>query len=252
VTCSLYGEHTLDDESLSLPLPDTKILISKISNSKIRYFRKMSNNKNLEKIIDIKNNKPKFEMCPVFPIHLPAQKTKEFVYLRMANDYQIPAKSSSVLKLQFPLEIAIFIKREDNVLEKIDVITCEPKHSRFALYGDPQRGNLCKYAKVDLANDDNTVPYVHSILSVSVENELQKEISIGKFVFPVSYSKMYYNRSDVYLDGIKARIYEHQGNQLMEISKDNLQDKQEGLGISPSGNQTSSNNVLFVMDKGFD
>ena len=250
---SQYGKYILKNNDLQIQLPNVEIIITKMSDSSIQYSRQNNSGKKLKKIINVQNLKdPEFELCPVFPIHTPAQKTRDFVFLRMKNNYQIGAKSSSIIDLQFPIEIGFFIKRNDNIKERIDVIACEPKHARFALYGDPQKGTLCKFANVDLANDQNTTKYVYSEISVSIHNELPKEISIGKFVFPISYNKMYYDESHVYVDGIEAVIHEVQGKHLVKILKTEFNKDTNNLNISPSGNHTNKDQILYIMDRGFD
>ena len=247
-----YGRYALENDGLSLSLPTTKIKITKIFDSSIRYIRKSNSpDKKLEKIIAIQNTNPEFVLCPVFPIHTPVQKTRDFVFLRLKNSYQMGARSSSTLSLQFPIEIGFFIKRNE-VLERIDAFTCEPKNARFALYGNPQKGDLCKFAKVDLANEQNITRYAYSKISVSIQNELSKEISIGKFVFPISYSKMHYDKSNAYVDGIKARVHEIQEKHLVEISNTGIKEDVNDLELSPSGNHKNNSKIMYTMDRGFD
>ena len=246
-----YGKYKLENDNLSLLLPNIEIKITKISNSSIQYTRKNNSDKKLEKQINIQNENPEFVLCPVFPIHTPAQKTRDFVFLRLNTPYQIGAKSTSTMSLQFPIEIGFFIKRND-IMERIDAFTCEPKHARFALYGSPQKGDLCKFAKVSLADENNIAPFTYSYISVSIQNELSKEVTIGKFVFPISYSKMYYDKSTVNVDGIKARIHMMQEKQLAEISKIDFEGDTSSMELSPSGNHKNKHKVLYIMDKGFD
>ena len=246
-----FGKYTIDNNRLTLSLPNTEIIIAKVSDSSVQYKRQSSKGKNFEKILDTQNTTPEFVLCPVFPIHTPVQKTRDFVFLRLKNSYQMGAKSSSILSLQFPIEIGFFIKRNE-VLERIDAFTCEPKHARFALYGNPQKGDLCKFAKVDMVNEQNITPYAYSKILVSIQNELSKEINIGKFVFPVSYSKMYYDKSNAYVDGIKARIHQTQGKELVEILKTDPEKDTTNLDLSPSGNHTNKDKLLYVMERGFD
>ena len=248
---SQYGKYKLENNALSLLLPNTEIKIAKISDSSIQYVRKSNSDKKLEKQIHIQNDNPEFVLCPVFPIHTPAQKTRDFVFLRLNNPFQIGAKSNSTMSLQFPIEIGFFIKRND-IVERIDAFTCEPKHARFALYGSPQKGDLCKFSKVSLAEDSNITPFTYSDISVSIQNELSKEVTIGKFVFPISYSKMYYDKSIVRVDGIKARIHQIQGKDLVEISKEEFEGDASGLELSPSGNHTNKDRSLYMMERGFD
>ena len=52
-------------------------------------------------------------------------------------------KSTVNVIIQFPVEIGIFvINLSDDSKDLFDCFTCEPMHSRFALYGTPEKGKL--------------------------------------------------------------------------------------------------------------
>jgi len=75
--------------------------------------------------------------------------------------------------IQFPIDIGIFlINPNDQSKELFDYFTCEPMHSRFALYGTPEKGKLCMYSKVKLLDNLDLDPYIFARLKVSLTNEL--------------------------------------------------------------------------------
>lgn len=246
---SKYGEYFIENNPISLILPNNEILIDKISDSHLKYIIKNSNGNKVEKNILLDSKTIQIELCPVFPIHLPKQKTNDFVFLKIKNGCQIGANSSIELQFQFPIELGVFLKRQ-NKMEKIDILTCEKTHSKFALYGTPQNGTLCKFAIVNLTNTNKPAPYVYSNILISIQNELSEEITLDKIVFPVTSLRMYYDDSSAYVDGINARIYQAHGKQLVEITQKELLEKQDGLKVSPSGNK-GNDKKLFVMDRGF-
>lgn len=246
---SSYGTYTVK-ESLSLRLPDTQIQLQKLDANHFSYFRKDSKQNTTEKIVQSKNNALNIQICPVLPLNLPAKKTNDLIFLRMAHQLFVSPKSNMDIIVQFPIEIAIYVKLEDSS-DMLDVITCEPMHSRFALYGTPEGGRLCMYSKVSRVGNNNLDSYVWAKMKVSIQNELDHGVKIGKFVFPLTSHQVYYkeNTSEVHIDDLNARIYSEPAGEMVELKQTDFARKSEKWHLSsPMADKPQT----FVMEKGFD
>lgn len=248
-TFSSYGNYEVK-ESLSLRLPGTQIQLQKLDENHFSYFRKDSEQNTEEKIIQSTTGALTVQLCPVLPLNLPAKKTNDLIFLRLAQQLFVSAKSNMDIVVQFPIEIAIYVKMKGSS-DMLDVITCEPMHSRFALYGTPEGGRLCMYSKVSLVGNKELDPYIWARMKISIQNELNHGTKIGKFVFPLTGHQVYYkeNTSEVHIDDLGATIYSESAGERMELKQIDFSRKQEKWQLAPP---MTSKQEAFVMEKGFD
>ena len=75
------------------------------------------------------------------------------------------------------------------------------------MYGSPDTGTLCKYAKVSLATDFNdSIPYVEGVLKIVIENNLKTGQTVSKVIFPITDNSIFYENSKSIIDGIKVTL----------------------------------------------
>ena len=251
---SNYGEYSVV-EKLELKLPKTEIAIERKSENQFSYYRKNSQGEITNKIIPRTGKDLKIELAPILPLNLPAKKTNDLMFLRLAKPIYIEKNSNIDILIQFPIEIGVYITNtSDNSGDFFDCFTCEPMHSRFALYGTPEDGNLCMYSKVGVVDKSENDPYIYAFMKVSISNQLTKGVLIGKLVFPVTNHNIYYKNDDniAHIDDIKAVILNGSRNDEIEIEHMSYSNKSETqLKLSPN-TSTSNSKGKFVMERGFD
>jgi len=181
---SNYGLYDLDSD-LELLLPNTVIKFHRISDNAFSYFRKNSEGKIVEKIIPVKSQNPKIELAPIRPLNHPARRTSH-MFLHFDKEIYLSENSAASIFVHCPIEIGIFLVHDSNH-DSLDWITCNPLNSRFGLYGSPDTGTLCKYAKVSLATDySDSNSYLEGVMQIIVENTLSFGQSISKIVFQIT------------------------------------------------------------------
>ena len=253
-----YGTYDIS-EKLDLILPKTEIHIERKPDNRITYYRKNSENQEITKSIPQSSKTAKIELCPVLPLHLPAKKTHDLIFLRLAESIFVEKNSMATILFQFPIEIGVFVvNSEDDSKDLFDCFTCEPMHSRFALYGTPETGNLCMYSKVRLlenndGDNSSSQPYIFAKMKLTLKNKLDRGVFVGKLVFPITHHMIYYgeNSSEVHIDDIIGTIKLDTNKEILKIrlekyTKNNKRWKK--VLYSASRNEASS----YVMDKGFD
>ena len=243
---SKYGRYSVKDE-LELEFPSTKISISSIDNEKFSYKRTNSENESINKIISAKSPGFGIEVAPVIPVNLPKHKT-DFLFLRLTEKLFLNKNSSAEIVIPLPIEIGVFYI-EHNKAKTFDFFTYDPLHSRYGLYGPPEEGILCKYAKVSLMNANEESPFVYAKMRVFVHNELDKGVSLGKIVFPVTDHELYYKDTNVLVDNLKVAIKHRGALELVEVIQDTIQ-KPNGWTKSPTHRHKTDHK--FSMEKGFD
>ena len=249
---SKYGTYVIEDK-LELKLPKTEIVIEKKSDNQFSYYRKNSEGQITNKLIPIKEKELKIELAPILPLNLPAKKTNDLMFLRLAQSIYVEKNSKIKILVQFPIEIGVYIiNQQENSQDFFDCFTCEPMHSRFALYGTPEVGHLCMYSKVGIVEKNQHEPYFYALMKISISNKLEMGQTIGKFVFPVTNHDIYYRDEDnvAHIDDIKAKIKKDYANDVMTIEHVPFSEKDKDWKLSPK--MVSQTMQSFVMDKGFD
>ncbi|WP_160272931.1 MULTISPECIES: DUF432 domain-containing protein [Nitrosopumilus] len=244
-----YGKYVIS-EKLDLELPKTQIHFSRKQDGRLSYHRIDSTNNEIKKSLS-PSDSTEIELCPVLPLHLPAKKTHDLIFLRLEESIFVEKNSTANFLIQFPIEIGIFIlNSEDKSKELFDCFTCEPMHSRYALYGTPENGSLCMYSKVKLLEGDESFPYIYAKMRVELKNNLSHGVSVGKLVFPITSHTIYYSdNSEVHIDDIKGTIREDTNKEIIKIKKVDYDKKDKDLQhVIYSENQDIG---TFVMDKGF-
>lgn len=246
-----YGEFTISDK-LELRLPKTEINIEKKLDNRFSYYRKNSQNQEIRKSIPKSDGDIKIEMCPILPLNLPAKKTNDLIFLRLTETVFAEKKSTINVPIQFPIEIGIYmIDQSDGTKDLFDCFTCEPIHSRFALYGTPEKGNLCMYSKVKLLEKGDSYPYVFAKMSATITNKLDRGVFIGKLVFPITDFNIYYQKgsSEVHIDDVNGIVKEVSGQKVIEITRKEFAKKDGDWELVL---YSSKEHVGYTMDRGFD
>lgn len=215
---SNYGEYTIN-KSLELTLPGTVVKINQIGKNAFSYFRQDSEGKVIEKMIPVKSNELKIEMAPIRPLNHPARRTG-YIFLKFDKEIHLSQNSAASIFVHCPIEVGIFLIH-DSKRESLDWITCNPLNSRFGLYGPPDSGTLCKYAKVTLATDfSDSTPYVECVMKIIIENNLISGQTVSKVIFPITDNSLYYKDSKSILDGIKVTLKKRAVASITDVQTD--------------------------------
>ena len=218
---SNYGIYDLKDE-LELLLPNTSIKFHRISDNAFSYFRKNSEGNIIEKIIPVKSNDLKIELAPIRPLNHPARRTNH-IFLKFDKAIHLSANSAASIFIHCPIEVGIFLIH-DSIHDSLDWITCDPLNSRFALYGSPDTGTLCKYAKVSSAIDyDDSNSYLEGVMQIILENTLSSSQSISKVVFPITDNTLYYQNTKTIIDGIKITMKKRAAVNIADVNAMSLE-----------------------------
>jgi len=236
---SNYGIYDLSD-NLELSLPNTSIRFQKISDNAFSYFRENSEGKITEKIIPINADDIKIELAPIRPLNHPARRTN-YVFLKFDKEIHLSENSAASIFVHCPIEIGIFLIHDSN-RESLDWVTCAPITSRFGLYGTPDTGTLCKYAKVSLASDyGDSIPYVEGVMQIVIENTLSFGQTITKVVFPITDNSLYYDNSKTIIDGIKITMKKRAVVNIADVKTTSVE---TDWTLSPTWEDRTTNTTL--------
>ncbi len=217
---SKYGQYATSDH-LELTLPGIIVKIERIGDNAFSYFRQDSEGNVIEKMIPAESDELKIELAPIRPLNHPARRTG-YVFLKFDKEIYLSQNSAASIFVHCPIEVGIFLLH-DSKRDSLDWVTCNPSNSRFGLYGSPDTGTLCKYAKVTFATDfSDSTPYVQGVMKIVIENNLDSGQSINKVIFPITDNSLYYEDSKSILDGIKITLKKRAVVRIADIQTDPL------------------------------
>lgn len=218
---SSYGVYDVSDQ-LELSLPNISIKLQRVSENAFSYSRIDSEGNVTEKMMPAKSNKIQIELAPIRPLNHPARRT-DYVFLKFDKEIYLSENSAASIFVNCPIEIGIFLIHEQN-RESLDWVTCNPLDSRFGLYGPPDTGTLCKYAKVTLATDmSDSISYVEGVMKILIENTLSAGQNVSKVIFPITNNSIYYEDSKAILDGLKVTLKKRALVSIADIQTEKIQ-----------------------------
>lgn len=216
-----FGIYKITDYA-DFIFPNTEIKIKRISEHVFSCIRKNHDDELVEKIIPTQSNELTIEICPIRPINHPAKRTS-YVYLDLETPIFLSEGSAATIFVRCPIEIGLFLIH-DGQKDSLDWFTCDPEHSRFGLYGSPESGTLCKYAKSEIVESyDDSIPFVNGVMEINIQNELSGGHSISKIIFPITEHSLYYRDSKTIISSLNAVLKKKLTLEVLDISPKNIQ-----------------------------
>ncbi|MGI0102000.1 MAG: DUF432 domain-containing protein [Nitrosotalea sp.] len=241
-----YGKYIVND-SVEFRFPNNIVTLKRVSKDKFLYNRK-SHDILIEKLLSIRTPDLEIEVVPTLPLYVPSYKT-DYMFLRLSKSIFVSRNSSTEIFVSVPIEIGLFFTGNE-IREYFDVFACEPRGSKYALYGQPDNGNLCKFATVTPnAVEKDALYYLEGQLKIIIDNEFDTGISLGRIVFPISDHEVYYNQSAASYDDLRIEIKERLGVEIVEVIQ---QDDTGPNGWHKSPRTMKKTDFKFLMEKGFD
>ena len=241
-----YGVHVIEDVARFQVMGET-IEFARAGSDKFSYMRRGPGGV-VEKLISVRTPNLEIEIVTTHPIFTPSYKT-DYLFLRLSKQVFVSRESTTDLFLTVPIEIGLFFTGSE-IREYFDIFSCEQANSRYALYGQPELGRLCKFARVEPCTSwAEPVPYVYGRLKVVIKNEMGVGTSIGRIVFPIRDHDVYYSGNLSAFDDLKIVIRERMGIKTADVIQQN--------GTGPSGWKRSPRTMertdfKFSMEMGYD
>lgn len=120
--------------------------------------------------------------CP--PLLTPSQ-VAENVYLKFRSPVVLEQKSETVLYTKIPVEIGVYEQSED---EEILLDAFSLAKQRYALYGPPETGIVCRFAETELTTKEDAVEvkrYEEAAASIHIRNMTDNVVKVSKVIIPM-------------------------------------------------------------------
>ena len=197
----IFGLYSLKDR-LAIDINKERIIVEKKSGDLFSYRRERDG-----EIIELKiftsNNATKLSVTPLRPINVPQQIARH-VMICINPSFSLPPKSEISLTLTIPIEVGVLanvVETSDHLLDFFSI--SKPK---YALYGPPESGFICRFHNSDLNNSSGSLPYAEAIAFVKFENQTSSWVSVHRIVMDAYMLDLYIKDDLVYLEDTKVII----------------------------------------------
>ena len=165
-----------------------------------------------------------------------------YIYLRFSRNVTLAPFSTIQVNVGIPIDVEASIPsiETEGVVRNFKIDIIELTDIRYALYGKPERGLLCRYHEVRIGRWNWIL---EAPLSVLLVNESEKPVTVNRIVFPTFLPKLYYypGTSKVWVSPINVFL---EGNAATIIRNDQATPP-EGFIKSPSTGKVNRWVMIF-------
>lgn len=250
-----YGLFNIED-NLYFEFEDYQMELEKFDSKSYLYRRKKKENIISESII-FQDKGSKFGIYPIRPISQP-QILGHHIMIKVDPQILLPPNSNITHKLTMPIEIGVFTSSGGINNHQIDSFSLT--NPKYALYGLPETGYICRYYKSNSKNSENVTKYHEALIIMKFENTLDDWVTVNKIVMDAYMIDFYIKNDDVYLEDSSmvledpnvASIYLNNKSPLPELEEVPMANEEvkkfrltilDRAGFGVSGK--------FIMEKGY-
>ena len=157
-------------------------------------------------------------------------------------------KSDAIFYTTMPIEIAVYKQSKD---EEILLDSFSLQRQRFALYGSPESGVLCRYNEVEVnTNKDAIRPirYEEALVRIVVRNDIDNVIKVNRVIIPMDGVILDHAHDDSWLPGsVEISVDQAFGKDITNVRLVGTKVKRADKTSAAQGEDS----LLFLMDAGY-
>ncbi len=193
-----YGEYTIDGRLNCMLDEHIRFSIYRSSYDKYVYERYEDDELIKKRFITVEDIL-KISILPVTPQNVPAKYTNHMMVV-LSDSIILNKNNTTECYLVIPIEIGIII--DNHIIDAYSL-----GYTKYALYGLPQRGIICRYAKSSIYTEIPRVDQFREAIVRSVFKNYSSDIKvINRLVFPIESANLYYDDSNTYFDMVDATL----------------------------------------------
>ncbi len=177
----------LDDNKLKIPILNNTIVLSSdgLADGATRMFsyrRHINENTESQTLIASEDEKVAVGIFPVPPLFVP-KRISNNVYLKFDAPLIVEQKKEIEFYAKIPIDIGVYRQSKD---EEILIDVFSAKKPRYALYGTPERGAVCRYGETSIAMEPiNAKKYEEASVKIRIKNSIDNIVKVSKVVIPM-------------------------------------------------------------------
>lgn len=208
----MFGTYDVRD-GLEIELRSEKMSLKNVGGDNFRYRREHNGEVVAERLFTNEDASVRLALWPTRPINTP-QLLGHHVMLRLNPAISLPPHSKATHHLTMPIEIGIFTVSkgiiDDNGGSNINYMidTFSLTRQRYALYGTPETGYICRMHDTLPDRVAKPVPYEEAAVIMRFENSLDDWVTVARLVFEANMVDLYAKENTVYLEDSNVVIEE--------------------------------------------
>ncbi len=202
-----FGTYEVKD-GLGIELRDQKMTLKSTGGDSFRYSREHNGVTAAERLFSNKDASVQLALWPSRPTNIP-QPICHHIMLRLQPAISLPPKSQTTHHLTMPIEIGVFAvsKRANGNGGDIYMIdTFSLSRPRYALYGTPEAGYICRLHDTVPDHAAKPTPYEEAAVVMRFENSLDDWVTITRLVIEADLVDLYAKEDTIYLEDSNVTV----------------------------------------------
>lgn len=197
-------------DGLEIELRDEKMSLKNVGGDNFRYRREHNGKTVAERLFTNKDASVQLALWPTRPISTP-QPLGHHIMLRLNPAISLPPRSKTTHHLTMPIEIGVFtvskgVNGDNGNNYMIDTFSLTQQ--RYALYGAPETGYICRLHDTVPDRVAKPVPYEEAAVVMQFENILDDWVTVTRLVLEANMVDLYAKEDTVYLEDSHVIIEE--------------------------------------------
>lgn len=183
---------------------------------------------------------------PIPPLFTPKNVAKN-MYLKFRNPIIVDQQSEAIIYAKMPIEIGVYRQSED---EELMIDAFSPSPQRYALYGSPESGVVCRYADSDAGIKEHVVPekYSEALVSIKIVNEIDNVVKVNRVIIPMDGIILDHAHDDSWLPGnVEMLLDSAFGKDIVKVHIVDAKVKR----LDKTSNTKREETRTFMMDAGY-
>jgi hypothetical protein len=184
-------------DGLEIKFGDDCLTLEEAGGFSFRYRREHVGETVAERLFSSEDGSATIAVYPSRPIMVP-QELGHHIMLRLNPSISIPPESHVTHNLTMPIEIGVFAAIGSTSNYMIDTFSLT--RPRYALYGLPETGHICRVHDAVPDQDEKPVPYEEAAVIMKFENNLANWVTVSRIVMDAYMVDLYTKGDTVYLE----------------------------------------------------
>ncbi|HEX7033910.1 MAG TPA: DUF432 domain-containing protein [Nitrososphaera sp.] len=245
----LLGRHRLQSKltkDYKLVFGENRIEINSIG-SALQYRRYTGSGVAAEAMIVSNEDTVTIGVFPVPPLFTPSA-VAQHVYLKFKTPVVVDQNSQAVVYAKMPIEIGVYRQAKD---EEIVIDAFSRTRQRYALYGAPESGVVCRYTETEVStNNEDIKPakYEEALVRIKIRNEIENVVKVSKVIVPMGGVVIDHAHDDAWLPGtVEMHLDSTFGKDVVNVRLSNTKIKRPDKTSEVKREET----LVFLMDAGY-
>jgi hypothetical protein len=246
----LFGQHRFQSKATKdykLQFGENRIEINSVG-PKLSYKRFVGSEIAAEAVIVSDEDPIIIGVFPNPPLFTPAAVAKN-LYLKFKTPAVVDQRSQAVVYAKMPIEIGVYRQSKD---EEMLIDSFSLLRQRYALYGSPERGVVCRYTETEISTSDNDMKpakYEEAMVRVKISNDIDNVVRISKVIVPMDGVVLDHAHDDSWLPGsVEMNLNTSFGKDVVHVRVTNTKLKRfDKTSIRVKKEET----LVFLMDAGY-